>query len=116
MAYCEQCGNKLSDTDRFCDACGAAVSQATINEEVVEIQPGDVATKDLDLSRGYYMTIDGRVATMYMDNGQMIRRFTMRANVIQATTTGEMVTILTDDGYTTLFKWTGQMIRRTRSR
>ena len=116
MAYCEQCGNKLNDADRFCDACGAAVSQVAINEGVAEILSGDVAAKDLDLSRGYYMTIDGRVATMYMDNGQMIRRFTMRANVIQATTTGEMVTILTDDGYTTLFKWTGQMIRRTRSR
>jgi len=81
-----------------------------------EVEDGDkeLDGKDLDPNRGYYMTVDGRNATMYMDNGQIIRRFHMHANVIQATTSGQTVTILTDDGYTTLYSWTGQLIRRTK--
>ena len=88
------------------------------DDGVEDIEDGDedICSKDLDLTRGYYMTIDGRSASMYMDNGQFIRTFRMRANVLQATTSGETVTIVTDDGYTTMFYWTGQLIRRTRNR
>ena len=88
------------------------------DDGVEDIEDGDedICSKDLDLTRGYYMTIDGRSASMYMDNGQIVRTFRMRANVLQATTSGETVTIVTDDGYTTMFYWTGQLIRRTRNR
>jgi len=34
MAYCSNCGNKLSDTDMFCESCGNS-QKSTISESVV---------------------------------------------------------------------------------
>ena len=60
----------------------------------------------------YNMRISGRSAEIYNDWGQFIRRFNMRTNVIQVTTSVGLVTIVTDDGYTNICKWDGTFMRR----
>lgn len=136
MNYCTSCGTQLSVGVNFCKHCGAEVSDTSdwakgmmlesesyddqndesfvaADEEYAEII--DYDDKGLDLTRAYYMTIDGHRATMRMDDGRLIRQFTMRTNVIQATTSGEYVTIITEDGYTHLYTWEGRLVRRTRN-
>ena len=76
------------------------------------IEDGEVDdSKGLDPNRSYHMRISGRSAELYNDWGQFIRRFNMRTNVIQATTSGEMVAICADDGYTHIYKWDGTFMR-----
>ena len=81
--------------------------------DIADIEDGEIDdSKGLDPNRSYYMQIEGCSATLYNDWGQYIRRFNMRTNVIQATTSGEMVTICTDDGYTHIYRWDGVFMRR----
>ena len=83
------------------------------DDDIDSIEDGEVDdSKGLDPNRSYHMRISGRSAELYNDWGQFIRRFNMRTNVIQATTSGEMVTICTDDGYTHIYKWDGTFMRR----
>ena len=83
------------------------------NEDEADIEDGEVDdSKGLDPNRSYHMTMSGRSAELYNDWGQLIRRYNMRTNVVQATTSGEMVTICTDDGYTHVYKWDGTFVRR----
>ena len=137
MAYCQECGAELSDGVKFCKYCGArqeylanapkgfpsdCFSQAEDefaegSDEAAsfdfEIEDGEVdECKGLDPNRTYHMCFSGRRAEMYDDHGQFIRSFSMSADITQATTTGETVTICTADGATTIFSWTGAFIRR----
>jgi len=83
------------------------------NEDEAEIEEGDLdGSKGLDPNRSYHMRICGCSAELYNDWGQFIRRFNMRTNVIQATISGELVTICTADGYTHIYSWEGMFIRR----
>lgn len=83
------------------------------DDDIDSIEDGDVDdSKGLDPNRSYHMQIEGRSAILYNDWGQQIRRYNMRTNVIQATTSGELVTICTDDGYTHIYKWDGTFMRR----
>lgn len=82
-------------------------------DDDAEIEDGEVDdSKGLDPNRTYVMRFSGRSAELYNDWGQLIRRFNMRSYVTQATTNGETVTICTADGWTYLYYWTGQLIRR----
>ena len=142
MAYCQECGAEISDGVNFCKHCGArqgylaeapkgigvseffADDESNVGEEcadaetffddgVPDVEDGEVdCEKGLDPNRSYVMRFGGRSAELYNDWGQLIRRFNMRTNVIQATTTGETVAIVTDDGWTHLYRWDGQLIRR----
>ena len=140
MAFCIQCGQALRAGVKFCELCGAPVEcddaddievcdeffaaddeeeeDADEDEAVEEVEDGDdeIVSKDFDASHGYYMTFEGRNATLYRDDGVMVRRFRMHSDILQATTTGETVSIVTSDGYATIFSWTGQLIRRIRQR
>lgn len=142
MTYCENCGTELTDGVKFCKHCGVRVGNLTDgakgidaaqffeaapepefmsaseffsdeDEDIADIEDGEVDdSKGLDPNRSYHMRICGCSAELYNDWGQFIRRFNMRTNVIQATTSGEMVTICTDDGYTHIYKWDGTFMRR----
>lgn len=140
MAFCIQCGHELHAGVKFCEVCGAQVEcededdileacneffaddeeeeDVDEDEAVEEVEDGDdeIDTKDFDASHGYYMSFEGRNATLYRDDGVMVRRFRMHSDILQATTTGETVSIVTSDGYATIFSWTGQLIRRIRQR
>ena len=83
------------------------------DDDIDSIEDGEVDdSKGLDPNRSYHMRISGQSAELYNDWGQFIRRFNMRTNVVQATTSGEFVTICTDDGYTHIYKWDGTFMRR----
>lgn len=129
MLYCENCGTELTEGVKFCKHCGVRVG-GSINEskalsveqfftdevdDMADVEDGEIDdAKGLDPNRSYHMQISGRTAGLYNDWGQLIRRFSMRTNVVQATTSGEMVTICTDDGYTHIYKWDGALVRRFR--
>ncbi len=142
MTYCENCGTELTDGVKFCKRCGVRVGNladdakgvgaaqffgatpepeymsaseffSDEDDDIADIEDGEVDdSKGLDPNRSYHMRICGCSAELYNDWGQFIRRFNMRTNVIQATTSGEMVTICTDDGYTHIYKWDGTFMRR----
>ena len=83
------------------------------DDDIADIEDGELDdSKGLDPNRSYHMRISGCSAELYNDLGQFIRRFNMRTNVIQATTSGELVTICTDDGYTHIYRWDGVFMRR----
>lgn len=106
MAFCEQCGAELSAGARFCEFCGARVYDEALDIPVKGLEPGHT----------YYMSFSGRTAILYKDNGIMVRRFNANANIVQASISGDNVTIVTDDGYALLYYWDGRLIRRTRIR
>ena len=142
MQFCSECGGELSDGVKFCKHCGARVgdladgpvepkfftSDAGADEEMVPaseffkdsededlaiIEDGEVdESKGLDPNRSYHMTINGRQAELRDDHGQFIRRFNMSRNITQATTSGEFVTICTSDGWTHVYRWNGEFMRR----
>ena len=83
------------------------------DDDIDNVEDGEIDdSKGLDPNRSYHMRFSGRSAELYNDWGQLIRRYNMRTNVIQATTSGELVTICTDDGYTHIYKWDGTFMRR----
>ena len=103
-------GNDNSNDDEFVAAEEFFNDE---NEDEADIEDGELDdSKGLDPNRSYHMRFSGRSAELYNDWGQLIRRYNMRTNVIQATTSGELVTICTDDGYTHIYKWDGTFMRR----
>lgn len=139
MVYCESCGAELSEGVKFCKYCGARIDDSAAgakeltadrffdetehitaeeffsDDDDAFVEDGEIDdSKGLDPNRSYHMRFSGRVAELYNDWGQIIRRYSMRTNVVQATTSGEMVTICTDDGYTHIYRWDGSLVRRFR--
>ena len=106
-------GENESGTDEGIGMMSAEEFFSDENEDEIDIEDGEFDdSKGLDPNRSYHMQFSGRSAELYNDWGQLIRRYNMRTNVIQATTTGELVTICTDDGYTHIYRWDGVFIRR----
>lgn len=66
MAFCTECGNRLSAADKFCSLCGSRVSEsAKVNEvsERKEIKP-ELPTERID-STVRRATTTARVAPVY---------------------------------------------------
>lgn len=123
VIVCNQCGGMLSDGVKFCKHCGARQQNSGLSCKAMlnaanafgnSGTGGALASKGLDPNRSYVMRFNGRFAELYSDVGQQIRVFNMRLNIVQATTTGETVTIVTEDGYTHLYRWDGTLLRTFR--
>lgn len=63
-----------------------------------------------------YTTINGKSVKVYEDTGVQVRQFHARADVLQATVSGNTVAIVTSDGYTLLYDLNGSLIRQTKAR
>ena len=59
MSYCVNCGNQLAETDKFCNACGAKVSEAntymqeSLQPTYVEAKPAEVVVSAKDKALGF---------------------------------------------------------------
>lgn len=62
-----------------------------------------------------YVTFKGRMVKVYDAIGQEIRRFSVRADVVQATVSGDVVSVVCSNGYTYLYRTTGEMFRQVRN-
>ena len=98
MAFCSNCGSKLSEGVAFCEQCGAAV----------EMEPSKGSYDDL------YATFDGREVTVYHANGCAHRHFYMTSEVEAAYVSGDTVSITCEDGFLYIYHVDGYMIRRIR--
>ncbi len=57
MAFCTNCGTRISDSARFCPECGSPVAKATQGTPQPEYQQTDVSYSDSDISK--YQTLGG---------------------------------------------------------
>lgn len=130
VKFCKHCGARVGDLadgpvePKFFMPDGDTSSEEEMipaseffadasEDDFAEIEDGEVDdSKGLDPNRTYHMTFSGQRADLYDDHAQLIRRFNMRRNVVQATTSGEFCSICTDDGWTHVYRWTGEFMRR----
>lgn len=70
----------------------------------------------MDLLKSYYATFHKRDVELRTYTKQLIRKFHMNADVINAQVQGKdndtTVAITTVDGQTYLYTWTGQLLRK----
>lgn len=64
----------------------------------------------------YYTEFKGKIVNLYNMNKQLIRRFNMKADVVNAQVTGSgkdaVVAIVMNNGKAELYKSNGQLLRR----
>lgn len=59
MSFCINCGNQLAENDKFCNACGAKVSEAntymqeSLQPAYVEAKPAEVVVSAKDKALGF---------------------------------------------------------------
>lgn len=71
---------------------------------------------NMDKYNHYYATFSGKKVDLYNYNKQLIRRFNMNADVVNAQVSGygkeSIVAIVLKDGKSFLYKSNGQLLRR----
>ena len=71
---------------------------------------------NMDKYNCYYATFSGKKVDLYNYNKQLLRRFNMKADVVNAQVSGygkeSIVAIVLKDGKSFLYKSNGQLLRR----
>lgn len=125
MSYCIHCGKPLREGVNFCEQCGAEVSrraEGMVGDADVESDDEDnepeVEDCDETPEKGppsdCYATFEDREVTIYREDGCIYRRIHLHYEVLDASVSGDRVSITCEGGWHYIYSLDGMLIRSGR--